>query len=175
MPTDRRDLLDWLVLRVPVLGTAITTGTVRLKLGSTLRRRLIYAAVSRGFRAMGRSDVDLNVLSYEPDAEVWMHGMDGVGVGGCFRGRAGVRALYGEIDDAFERWSWTIDRLVDGGDRIAVRGDFVGYGRGSGVKTELTSGGTAMELSSRGKIARQEWMVEQDAWQRVLEAVGLRE
>jgi ketosteroid isomerase-like protein len=175
MSAGKRDLLDSLVLRVPAVGTAVTAGIVRLELGSPLRRRLMHAAVRRGFSAMGRSDVDVNVLLYEPDTEVWMHGMDGVGVGGCFRGREGVRALYGEIDDAFERWSWTIDRLVDGGDRIAVRGDFVGYGRGSGVRTELTSGGTSMELSSRGKIARQEWMVEQDAWQRVLEAAGLRE
>jgi hypothetical protein len=56
-----------------------------------------------------------------------------------------------------------------------VRGDFVGYGRGSGVKTEVTSGGTVMGLSSRGRIARQEWFVEQNGWQRVLEAAGLRE
>ena len=132
-------------------------------------------AIKRGFRAMGRSDVDVNVLLYAPDTVVWMHGMDGVGVGGCFRGREGVRALYREIDEGFERWSWTIDRLVDGGDRVAVRGDFVGYGRGSGAKTVLTSGGTLMELSSRGKIVRQEWMVEQDSWQQVLEAGGLRE
>ena len=58
----------------------------------------MQAAITRGFSAVARSDVDLNVLVYEPDTEVWMHGMDGVGVGGCFRGRDGVRALYGEID-----------------------------------------------------------------------------
>ena len=135
----------------------------------------MQAAIQRGFNAVARSDVDLNVLVYEPDTEVWMHGMDGVGVGGCFRGREGVRALYGEIDSAFERWSWTLDRLVDADGRVAVRGDFVGYGRGSGVRTEVKSGGTVMELSSRGKIARQEWFVEQNGWQRVLEAAGLSE
>ena len=135
----------------------------------------MHAQIKRGFSAMARSDMDVNVLVYEPDAVVWMHGMLGVGVGDCFRGRDGVRALYGEIDDAFERWSWTLDRLVDGGDRLGVKGDFVGYGRSSGVKTELTSGGTLMELSSRGKIARQEWFVEQNGWQRVLEAMGLSE
>jgi hypothetical protein len=128
MSQERRDLLDWLVLRVPAVGTAISAGTVRLKLGSPLRRRAMQAAISRGFSAVARSDVDLNVLVYEPDTEVWMHGMDGVGVG-----------------------------------------------RGSGVKTEVTSGGTVMELSSRGKIARQEWFVEQNGWQRVLEAAGLSE
>ena len=126
MSARQRDPLDWLLLRAPAVGTAISTGTVRLKLGSPLRRGLIYAQVRRGFHAMARSDIDLNVLIYEPDTEVWMHGMDGDGIGGCFRGREGVRALYREIDE-------------------------------------------------RGKIARQEWMVEQDAWQRVLEASGLRE
>ena len=128
MSTEKRDLLDSLVLRAPAVGTAITAGLVRLKLGSPLRRRLMAYAVARGFRAMARSDIDVNVLLYEPDTEVWMHGMDSVGVGGCFRGREGVRALYGEIDDAFDRWEWTIDRLVDGGDRVAVIGDFVGTG-----------------------------------------------
>ena len=110
MSEDQRDLLDSLVLRAPAVGTAISAATVRLKLGSSLRRRAMQAAIQRGFRAVARSDVDLNVLVYEPDTEVWMHGMDGVGVGGCFRGREGVRRLYGEIDDAFERWSWTINR-----------------------------------------------------------------
>ena len=81
----------------------------------------MQAAIQRGFSAVARSDVDLNVLVYEPDTEVWMHGMDGVGVGGCFRGREGVRALYGEIDSAFERWSWTLDRLVDADGRVAVK------------------------------------------------------
>jgi hypothetical protein len=41
------------------------------------------------------------------------------------------------------------------------------------VKAEVTSGGTLMALSSRGKIARQEWFVEPNGWERVLEAVGL--
>jgi ketosteroid isomerase-like protein len=173
MSGEKRDLLDSVVLRAPAVGTALTAGLVRLRPGSPLRRRLMHMAVRRGFSAMARSDVDVNVLLYEPETEVWMHGMETVGVGGCFRGRDGLRALYREIDDAFDRWSWTIDQLVDGGDRLAVRGDFVGYGRGSGVKTELTSGGTVMELSSRGKIARQEWFVEQNGWQRTLEAAGM--
>ncbi len=91
MSQEKRDLLDSLVLRAPAVGTAFTAGLVRLKLGSPLRRRLMAYAVARGFRAMARSDIDVNVLLYEPDTEVWMHGMDSVGVGGCFRGREGVR------------------------------------------------------------------------------------
>ena len=173
MSGEKRDLLDSLVLRAPAVGTAVTSGLIRLKLGSPLRRRLMPYVVKRGFDAVARSDVDVSVLLYDPGTEVWMYGMETVGVGGCFRGREGVRALYREIDDAFDRWDWTIDRLVDAGDRVAVRGDFVGYGRGSGVKTELTAGGTVMEISSLGKIMRQEWFVEQNGWQRTLEAAGL--
>ena len=54
----------------------------------------MQAAIKRGFSAMARSDVDSNVLVYEPDTEVWMHGMQGVGVGGCSRTRGGPRALW---------------------------------------------------------------------------------
>ena len=61
--------------------------------------------VKRGFAAMARSDVDLVVLAYEPDAEVWMRSMAGVGVSDCYRGHAGVRTLYDEIDDAFDHCS----------------------------------------------------------------------
>jgi hypothetical protein len=144
MSDQKRDLLDSLLLRAPAVGTMFSTGTVRLKPGSPLRRRPILTQLRRGFNAMARSDMDVNVLVYEPDTVVWMHGMLGVGVDDCFRGRA-------------------------------VRGDFVGYGRDSGAKTELISGGTLMELSSRGKIARQEWFVEQNGWQRVIEAMSLPE
>src|SRR4051812_46461945 len=144
MSAEKRDLLDSLVLRAPAVGTAFTAGLVRLKLGSPLRRRLMSYAVKRGFSAMARSDMDVNVLLYEPDTEVWMHGMNSVGVGGCFRGREGVRALIREIDAAFGPWGWTIDRLVDSGDRLAVRGDSVGYGCGRGGKTAPTSRGTGL-------------------------------
>ena len=84
MSAEKRDLLDSLVLRAPAVGTAFTAGLVRLKLGSPLRRRLMPYAVKRGFSAMARSDMDVNVLLYVPGTEVWMHGMDSVGVGGCF-------------------------------------------------------------------------------------------
>jgi hypothetical protein len=94
MSAEKRDLLDSLVLRAPAVGTAMTAGLVRLKLGSPLRGRLMHAAVRRGFSAMARSDVDVNVLLYEPGTEVWMHGMETVGVGGLLsRTRGGPGAL----------------------------------------------------------------------------------
>jgi hypothetical protein len=72
--------------------------------------------------------------------------------------------LYADIDDAFADWAWAIKAVVDGGDRIAVRTDFVGYGRRSGVKTDVRDGGTVVVFSERGLVARQHWYVEQDGW-----------
>ena len=130
-------------------------------------------SIRRGFAAMARSDLDLVLQGYEPDVEVWMRGMSGVGIGGCYLGHEGVRALYADVDDAFEEWSWTIRALVDGGDRLAIRADFLGVGRGSGVSTTLIDSGTTMKLSARGAVSRQEWFVEQNGWRKALEVAGL--
>jgi hypothetical protein len=48
-------------------------------------------------------------------------------------------------------------------------------GRGSGVETTLKDAGTAIRLSARGTTTWQEWFVEQDGWQKALEAAGLSE
>ena len=138
-----------------------------------LRRKLMALSIRRGFAAMARSDLDLVLQGYEPDVEVWMRGMSGVGIGGCYRGHEGVRVLYADVDGAFEAWSWTIRAVVDGGDRLAIRADFLGVGRGSGVSTTLVDSGTAMRLSERGAVSWQEWFVEQNGWQKALEAAGL--
>jgi ketosteroid isomerase-like protein len=170
-----RDVLDRLLVRFPALAGLITGGLRRMRPGSPLRRRLVNLQVERAFAAMARSDVELLLLSYEPDVEVWMRGMSGVGISDCYRGHEGIRALYADLDDAFADWRWTVRGLADGGDRVAVRTDFVGYGRGSGAKTTVTDGGTAVRLSGRGVIRWQEWFVEQSGWKKALEAVELQD
>jgi ketosteroid isomerase-like protein len=170
-----RDVLDRLVVRVPPLAGVMAGGVSRVQPGSSLRRRLINLQVKRVFAAMARSDVEVVVLSYEPDAEVWMEGMSGVGISDCYRGYEGIRALYADVDDAFDDWRWTIRAVVDGGDRIAIQTDFVAFGRRSGVETAVNNGGTAVRLSARGLVAWQGWFVEQEGWKKALEAVGLRE
>lgn len=122
---------------------------------------------------MARSDIEMVVLPYEPDAEVWMSGMAGVGIDDVYRGHDGIRALYADLDEAFDDWRWDIRAVADGGDRLAFKGDFVGYGRGSGAKTELSSGGTALRLSDRGRVEWQKWFVAQDGWAEALAAAGL--
>ena len=92
---------------------------------------MLNLSIRQGFAAMARSDVEVLLTIYDPDVEVWMRSVDGVGISDCYHGDAGVHALYADMDDAFEDWWWMIRSVVDGGDRLAVRADFVGHGRGS--------------------------------------------
>jgi hypothetical protein len=170
----KRGALDRLLVRVPGLATMLARSIRRIEPGSMFRKRLIDLSVGRAFAAMARSDIEVVLLNYEPHAEVWMKSMAGVGIDDCYRGFDGIRNLYADLDDAFDDWWWTIRAVADGGDRLAVRGDFVGYGRSSGVKTVLNDGGTAVKLSTRGLVTWQEWFVE-NGWDRALEAVGLSE
>jgi hypothetical protein len=171
----KRAVLDRLLVRRPGLARLMAGAILRIRPGSSLRERLINRQFERGFAAMARSDVAVVLLGYEPNAEVWMKGMSGVGISDCYRGHEGVRSLYADLDEAFDDWRWTIRAVADGGNRIAVRGDFVGYGRSSGVKTTLNDGGTAVRFSARGLIVWQEWFVEQNGWKKALAAVGLSE
>jgi hypothetical protein len=171
--TGRRDALDRLLVRSPRLSRLAARAVVRVPPGTPLRRRLTGLQIRRGFEAMARSDVDMVVSFYEPDAEVWMRTMTGVGISECYRGHAGIRALYADLDDAFERWWWVARGLVDGGDRIAIRADFTAFGRASGAKTAVTDGGTAIRYSHRGLATWQEWFADQGGWTAALAAVDL--
>ena len=171
----KRDALDMLLVRCPRLVDWTGTALSRMRPGSALRRRLMSLSIKRGFDAMAHSDLELVLQRYDPDVEVWMRGMSGVGIGGCYRGHEGVRALYGDVDEAFEEWRWDIRSIVDGGDRLAIRADFFGVGRGSGVETTVKDAGTAFRLSARGAATWQEWFVEQNGWQEALDAAGLSE
>ena len=172
---EARDLLDRLAIRAPGVADSMRQGVMRLEPGSPVRRRLLNSMVKRGFAAMARSDVELLLPSYAPDAEVWMRSMAGVGISDCYHGHAGIRTLYADLDDAFEDWWWTVRGIVDGGDRIAIRADFVGYGRGSGAHTTVNDGATAVRFSQGGLVTWQEWFAEQNGWKKALEAVGLSE
>ncbi len=171
----KRDSVDQALLRVPAIAGLMIAGVARLRPGSMLRRRLLGLSIERGFAAMARSDVELVVQRYEPDAEVWMTGMAAVGVNECYHGHQGIRDLYADIDEVFDDWRWTIRGVVDGGDRLAIRSNFVGRGRGSGVQTIVTDGGMAFRLSPRGRVAWQKFIVEQNGWKKALEAAGLSE
>jgi len=170
-----RDRLDQLQARLPGLTGMLLAGVLRTPPGSEIRKRMVKWAVQRGFAAMNRSDVDLVVTFYEPDAVVWMHGMGGVGIRERYGGHEGIRELYADSDDAWGDWAYQVREVVDLADHVAVRADFLGHGRSSGAGTTLNDVGTLATFSDRGKIARQEWFVESGGWRQALEAAGLRD
>ena len=173
-PAAKRSFIDRLTVKAPYLATPAWATVRRLEPGSPLRKHLIQAIVKRAFDAMARSDVEIVVLNYEPDAEVWMRTLAGVGVDDCYRGHDGIRSLYADLDEAFGEWFWSIRTIADAGDGLAIRADFVGRGRSSGVETTVKNGATAVRLSDRGLVIWQEWYAEQDGWAKALESVGLR-
>jgi SnoaL-like protein len=177
--TDRgvpqRDVLDRLLFRVPALTSLMAGRLRRTPPGSSLRRRLLNFQVKRAFAAIARSDAEVALLVYEPDVEMWIRGLSGVDISDCYRGHEGVRTMMGEMDEAFADWWWTPRAIADGGERIAIRGDFVAYGETSGIKVTRPDSGTALKLSSRGFIVWQEWFTEQGGWKKALEAAGLSE
>ena len=120
---------------------------------------------------MNRSDVDLLVHFYEPDAVVTVRAMAGVGVGERYVGHDGIRELFADIDGAYGDWGYTIRSVVDSGDRMAVRTDVAGRGRSSGVETALTDAATLVAFSPRGRVARQEWFVESVGWREAIETL----
>ena len=170
-----RDLLDRLLVRAPALVASIAGGVRRIPPSSSLRRRLVNLQVRRTFVAMTRGDVEVVALVYESGAEIWMNGLAGVGLSGCYRGLEGVRAIYADFDEAFDTKRWIVRGVADDGDRVVVRVNFAGHGRSSGAATTLNDSGTVIELSARGLIARQDWFVEPDGWNKALDAVGLSE
>jgi hypothetical protein len=167
-----RGSLDALYVRFPALSTLTARALLRLRPGSRLRRRAINLQATRNFAALARSDVEFLILSYETDAEIVMKSMAGVGMEETYRGHDGIRAMLGDLDDAFSSWAWIPRLLVDGGDRFAVRAQWVGRGRSSDVSLEMT-GATAIRLSPQGRVAWQEWFVEDGAWMKALAAVDL--
>jgi hypothetical protein len=167
-----RDALDRLQVRLPALSGLMLAGVVRLPTKSRLRTWAIQLALTRSFAAMNRSDVDLLVHFFEPDAVVTVSGMAGVGLSDRYVGHAGLRELFADIDDAYGEWGYTIRSVVAADDRVAVRTDFVGRGRSSGVETTLTDAATLFTLSPAGKVARQVWFVESGGWREATAALG---
>jgi ketosteroid isomerase-like protein len=170
-----RDPFDRLQAWVPGLSGLYLAGIRRTRPGSDLRRRLLSWSVKRGFAAMNRSDLDLVVMFYEPEVEVRMSGMGGVGIRDRYLGHEGIRELYADLDEAWGDWSYAIREVMDSPDQVAVRADFLGHGRSSGAETTLSDVGTLVKLSGRGRAVRHDWFVEAGGWRDTLEAAGLSE
>lgn len=144
----------------------------RLPRGSRLRLRAARHGFARGFAAINRGEEWFIAVAYEPDSEIYVAaGFRTIGFAECYRGPDGWRQLIRAVREDLPDVSWTPTRIIDLGDRIVLRSEMTGTGRASGARTEQTWG-SVIELSSRGRIARQHiyW-----TWEETLAAAGLTE
>jgi hypothetical protein len=163
LPLDIRVLV-----RFPRFSDAVLARTMRLPLGSELRRRLIKRAIARGFELLNRGEMDaLLRFGYEPDFE-----LNVVGFGPAFteryHGWDGSRQFYGEFIEAFDP-HYTVEDVIDMHDRLLVRVGIRSRGVSSGVETTATNG-WIYHLSPRGKVARMAFVW---TWDEAVASLGL--
>jgi ketosteroid isomerase-like protein len=172
-PGVSRPLLDTLFLRVPGLAAGFIAVLRRLRPGSLARRRLLQWSLRRSYDAYERWDVEFGNLIYEPDVEMVLEGVEGMGLASRYSGHEGWRQYLGDLSDTFEAPRLTVKRLLDGGDRIAFIFEWEARGKASGVRTkvEVASG---VRFGPRGRVTRQalSW---NGTWGQALETAGLSE
>ena len=172
-PVPRRSVEEQIVVRMPFLADRALARMASLPPGSALRRRLLTRGLRRGFDAVSRSDLVVPLLGYEPDVEILISGAAGLGLAESYSGHRGWRDFVSDFFEDFPQPHFTVNRVLDAGDRLVAEVKFQGQGKASGVGVGNTWG-TVYYLSPRGKIRRQDIFF-RDGWKLALEAAGLSE
>ena len=124
--------------------------------------------VRAGFAAYNAGDVDGLLAVCDPDVELVP--LPSLLTGEPYRGHQGVRDYLSAISDDWSQRAVELDRLVEVGDEVVLRGRFQARGRSSGVEVDAPA---AWVVSLRdGKVVRLRVYTDP---QEALEAVGLRE
>jgi ketosteroid isomerase-like protein len=169
----RRPIAEQILLRMPFLVDFALARVARLSPGSPLRRRLVPWGLRRGFDAASRSDFDVPLLGYEPDVEIFTSGAAGLGLAESYSGHQGWRDFFEDFFEDFPQPHFSINRVLDAGDRWVAEVVTQAQGKASGVEVENTWA-TVYYLSPRGRIRRQDVFF-QGGWKLALEAAGLSE
>lgn len=127
-----------LPVRDPRAFRELSVATFRLPAGSPVRKDMISLAVQVGNAAHSRGDDELRFATYAPDVELqiadprWL----ACDIEPLYRGIEGLQKMLGDLGEAFGRMRWENHEILDaGGDRFAIRLEFVGVGRDSGIET----------------------------------------
>ena len=124
--------------------------------------------VRAGFAAYNAGDVEGLLAVCDPDVELVP--LPSLLTGEPYRGHQGVRDYLGAISDDWSQRAVELDRLVEVGDEVVLRGRFQARGRSSGVEVDAPA---AWVVSLRdGRVVRLRVYTDP---QEALEAVGLRE
>jgi len=127
-------------------------------------------AVSRGFAAIKRGDLEF-VLATFYDSDVEWHGtVGGFEDGSVFRGHQEVIRGFKDYFAVWERLDLRPEKLIDTGDELVVFVHEVARGRASGVLVETDTAAVSTLLD--GRIVRVRNFMDRAA---AIEAAGLRE
>ena len=128
-------------------------------------------AFKRGVEAANRRDLEAALEEFDPEVE-WHPGllMSVEGEATVYRGHEGIRVLYRDFDELFDKVHWEYAEIRDLGDRVVGIGRFRMRGKGSGAETETPVG--SVVAFQNGKAVRvQTYLDPKEA----LEAAGLSE
>jgi len=152
----RRRLDERLLLRFPRLASAVRSAVFRLPVGSRLRRAIFSTACRQGFDALRRGEYEAMAAVCHPEVETTYLTAPGEKVGDLeteYKDREGLIQSLRSWSEAWSDWALEPNEMVDFGDRLLVRGLFVGRGKLSGVTTEQS--GAIMFTVRRGWITTQ--------------------
>lgn len=142
----------------------------RLPASSRLRRRALRNGMARSFAALNRGDWWYTPIVYESDCEIVVAAeFRTLGLADRYRGHGGGQELTEAWREELPDVRWDPEQLIDLGERWVPRARVSGSGRSSGVRTDRTWG-ALYQLSSRGRIARQEIYC---TWEEALAAAEL--
>jgi ketosteroid isomerase-like protein len=135
-----------------------------------LRQALLRGAVVSGWDAATRGDYELMLVRYAPDVEVEFDSVfEALGLGGTYRGHAGIVSVIGAFEEAWERRQSVPALILDlGDDRTVILGTFKLPGSASGVEFEREF--AQLTTARQGLVARDQYFFD---WDKGLRAAGL--
>jgi ketosteroid isomerase-like protein len=138
--------------------------------GSHLRRRATKRFVARTYEALNRRDDVFSLLIYEPDIAIWSSQEFArlLGLPERYDGHEGFLAWWRDVRQGMDEVRTRPERVIDLGDRVAIRLAFLTRGQASGVTTAKPVGIIA-HMTPRGRVPRLEWYW---TWEETLKALN---
>jgi ketosteroid isomerase-like protein len=132
-----RHLDDRLALRFPGLYRRLVRGVMALPPGSALRCRALERMISRGFESFSRGDVEVALLTADPEVEIRTIGWEALGLSAHYHGHEGWRGLARDWLAEWGDYEQVPEQLIDLGGRLILRTKATARGDHSGARVGL--------------------------------------
>jgi ketosteroid isomerase-like protein len=165
-----RSLDERITARFPAIARYMAARISRLPPSSRVRQRFLARAVSRGFAATKRGDLEFQLVAYY-DPEVEWHGtIGGLDDGSLYRGHQEVMRGFDDYFAVWERLDLTPEEIIDTGDELIVFVHEVARGKESGIVVESDT--ATISTFREGMVVRVRGFMDRS---HALEAAGLSE